>query len=237
MKKRLKIAVTGGETFLRQYIIHEYVAEENALTVDNVTEADIVVHAPRTDALGETRRLNLHPDQTIVVIGSEEEGVDQWAALLSDRGLNVTTIVTGWIVGTGMDGAPRMIVNAIARGNYMHIEGTAARHSVIHAADVATYARLLAGRGGRWEVADGPAPTVDELTEALAWRISHKRIFSLTARQWKLLSWVPWLGCNRESWRSTDCILYPAKTIEAAGKPSINVIERLRNHEYGNDDI
>lgn len=98
-----------------------------------------------------------------------------------------TVLVCPNIVGTGMTGLPMELARRIARGSFYHLEGNEARLSTIHAADVAKAVHLSHGNGGRYLVTDGADPAFRDFAEALAWRLNHKRILTLSSR------WVRWI--------------------------------------------
>lgn len=223
----LKIAVTGNKQFLRPYIEREFATEAKAIVTDSVDEADIVVHTSGTDASVPA----LRNGQQLVIVTTGDDPAAQMPA-------DATVLRTGWIIGTGMEGTPRRLVNAIARGTFLHIEGHEATHSVIHAIDVARYCRLLAGQQGEFDITDGTTTTVDQLADALACRLNNKHIFTISAKQWRLLSWLPIApDVNKADWRTVDTILDPSGAIATAGHPKINVINHLKTHQYGEDDI
>lgn len=91
------------------------------------------------------------------------------------------------IVGTGMTGLPMALARRIARGSYYHLPDNDARLSTIHAADVARAVELAVGSPGRYIVTDGADPTFHDFSEALAFRINHKRILTLSSK------WVRWI--------------------------------------------
>ena len=84
------------------------------------------------------------------------------------------------IVGTGMKGTLRSMVNGIYRGYYHHIKENNARRSVIHATDVSAAVNKIASIGGVFNLTDGVNPTVYDLAEALAYRMGDKRIYTMS---------------------------------------------------------
>ncbi|MDE6085139.1 MAG: NAD-dependent epimerase/dehydratase family protein, partial [Muribaculaceae bacterium] len=149
------------------------------------------------------RSLETAPPRSLVYISSaivygleQGEGIDETTTLspslrdaLAKR--DVEDFLTNWceshgvilsvlrpamVIGTGMGGEMRALVNSIYRGTYRHVNGNEARVSVIHAIDVARAARMAAGKHGVWIITDGTDPLRRDLVEALAWRLRHKRV-------------------------------------------------------------
>lgn len=105
-----------------------------------------------------------------------EEYLRQWC---SERNVVLSILRAPLIMGTGMKGTLRSMVNGIYRGYYFHIKGNDARRSIIHAVDVASAARLIAPAGGTFNISDRVHPLIHDLGEALAHRIGGKRIYTL----------------------------------------------------------
>lgn len=83
------------------------------------------------------------------------------------------------VVGTGMRGTPMEIAKGIASGQMYHIHGNETHISVIHAVDVARAARLaLDCQGEKFTITDGEPVNIDQLTDAIAFRVNQKRVLS-----------------------------------------------------------
>ncbi len=94
------------------------------------------------------------------------------------------------VVGTGMQGVLRRLVNRIYRGTYRHVSGNDARVSVVHASTLADVVAVLMylRDGGIYNVTDGYEPSRHDLAEALAWRLDHKRIYTVSLSKARLLA-------------------------------------------------
>lgn len=132
---------------------------------------------------GKTEGENL--DETTPIIPTTNYGkskrnaelyLEQWC---NSHNVTLTILRPPLIVGTGMKGTLRSMVNGIYRGYYHHIKGNNARRSVIHATDISTAIRLIAPIGGTYNITDGDNPTVYDLAEALSYRIGNKRIYTI----------------------------------------------------------
>lgn len=111
---------------------------------------------------------------------------DDFRRACERRGVPPTILRCPAIVGTGMTGLPREMVNKIYRGTYMHIKGVEEHLSVIHASDVAKAAACCLDSGLTLIATDGEDPTYSSLAEALAYRLDQKRIFTIGER------WARW---------------------------------------------
>ncbi len=105
-----------------------------------------------------------------------EEYLRQWC---NDHRVTLSILRVPLIMGTGMKGTLRAMVNGIHNGYYFHFKGNEAYRSIIHAIDVARVSRLLAPIGGTYNISDRCHPSVYELGEAIAHRLGGKRIFTL----------------------------------------------------------
>lgn len=148
------------------------------------------------------------------------------------------------IVATGMTGRWRDMVNAIYRGIYLKVKDSDARASIIHGLDAARAAVLAAGHDGMFYVDDGRGPGVNDIAEALAYRISNKRIASLPLKRARitalLLDIVTLGGAHaRERLRrdTTDAIFSSADFTALTGFDPFDTIAYLRTHTYTEDDL
>lgn len=114
-----------------------------------------------------------------------EKYLTQWCA---ERGVTLSIIRPALIVGTGMKGTLRSMVNGIYRGYYYHLKDNEARRSVIHATDVSNVVNKIASIGGTFNLTDGVNPSVYELAEALAYRMGDKRIYTMPMKMAKLIA-------------------------------------------------
>lgn len=173
--------------------------------------------------------------------------------LLYTQKLEVEKILTRWcrenqvplailrpamIVGTGMGGELRRIVNAVWRGTYRHVRGNEARVSVVHAVSVADAVVAVAGLYGVWNVTDGQDPSRHDLVEALSARLDHKRVYTLDLSKARLLArigdWLPVTGFTTKSLqRQLSTITFDSSRLisETQFKP-VAVVEYLKNHNY-----
>ncbi|MDE6496844.1 MAG: hypothetical protein K2L30_11470 [Duncaniella sp.] len=170
------------------------------------------------------------------------EGAEFDATLLNDNDAIISILRPAHIVGTGMDGIPRQIVNGIARGTYFHVQGNEARISVVHALDVARLARIVAPVGGEYRFSDNSNPTVIELAEALSVRVNHKRIPTLSPKWARTASrFGGWLGGVTGNLLATltsdNTVSNPTDLSSLKDFEPRNVVDYLSTHKYDENDI
>lgn len=176
--------------------------------------------------------------------GQSKLAAEQYLTAWSkEYGVTLSILRPSLIVGTGMKGTLGRMAKGIDEGYYFHIQGNEARRSVIHAKDVASLARAIAPTGGTYNLSDGTNPTVHELAEAIARRIGHKRIFTLSRKLFNIMAWIgdhlhilPF--SSRQLRQLTETLTFDSRLIfDKTGRKPINVTDYLRTHDYDNDDI
>ncbi len=161
----------------------------------------------------------------------------------NENGVSLAILRPALVVGTGMGGELRRLVNRIYRGTYRHVSGNEARVSVVHAVDLARAARLALGHTGVWNVTDGVDPTRHDLVEALAWRLKHKRVYSLSESKARLLArigdYLPVTGFTRESLKGEFSTLTfdSRKLRDVTGLEPVSVTTYLRTHHYDDSSL
>lgn len=151
---------------------------------------------------------------------------------LAARHQGVPVLICAEIIGTGMTGFPRRLAEAVLRGSFMHVPGRKEPVSIVHAVDVGRAAALVYDRPGVYRLADTAEHDVDELADALAVRMSNKRIFTLRTR---FLQWL-----FRPSFERLTRGLQPVDGSEFAsafGFTPVNVTNYLRTHVYDESSL
>ena len=141
--------------------------------------------------------------------------------------LPLTVLRCQAIVGTGMCGLPMRIASGIASGCYVQVKGNEARISVIHAVDVARAARVAAGVPGEFWLTDRTDPGINELAEALAYRMGDKRLLSIGAG-WARL----WYGGRYFRQLTTDAVVEDTFVGRFPEFVPVSVVNYLRTHVY-----
>lgn len=144
------------------------------------------------------------------------------------------------VVGTGMTGILRKIVNSIFRGTFNHIKGNTTRVSTLHASSVGEAIFATLSLPGIFNLNDNSNPTVDQLTDALSYRIG-KKIFTITpsnAKKWNTV--MSFFGKNNRAiyeFQTTNLTFSAAKFIAATGFTPVSVVEYLKNHVYDENSL
>lgn len=141
--------------------------------------------------------------------------------------LPVLSLYCPMVIGTGMIGLPRRIASAIYKGFYFNITGNASRVSAIHASDMARAAALAAGTDGTFTVTDGADPTVDELADAISYRLGDKRLLTLKPWLARIL-----LGREFFSQLTSDHLASDSFGFSYPGFRPTPVAQYLRSHVY-----
>lgn len=169
-----------------------------------------------------------------------EEYLTAWC---SANGVNLAILRPAMTVGTGMGGELRRLVNRIYRAIYRHVADNEARVSVVHATTLADAISLVIGLDGVWNVTDGDNPTRHDLAEALAWRLDHKRIYTLSLKKARLLArigdYLPVTGFTSASLRHELSTLTFSNSRLAAltGSEPEPVVSYLRTHVYDENSL
>ncbi|MDE6463428.1 MAG: hypothetical protein K2L16_02185 [Muribaculaceae bacterium] len=145
-------------------------------------------------------------------------------------------------VGTGMGGYMRSLAETIYRGVLFHFPDNTARLSVVHAAAVAEVCRAIVespeklGDGKVFNLTDGEHPFFHDLVEALAFRMSNKRVSTLSTVGQK------WLGRmlygKRRYRRMTSTLTFDDSKLRGLiDVPAVSVTEYLRTHNYDENSL
>lgn len=239
------VSILPADTFLAPYI--EGVEEPWRRVADLTGEMLVMVAADADEA----RALGAEATSAsaarrgaalIVPAGTDIDTAELRAALRCP----LLTLRTGWIIGTGMTGWPRTLVNQIGRGTLWAIDDTDAVRPVVHALDVARIVRHLIARDADLELDDGSRTTVAALSEALARRIDRRTLMHTTLAKARSRSrWLGLLGdytsLNR---RQIDMTVTACPQLDTAWLDDLpadlrprRVTDYLTNHQYGDDDI
>lgn len=150
-------------------------------------------------------------------------------------GGEMPVIIIPEVIATGMDGLGRRLAEDVAAGRFFAIRDTSyPRVRVVHATDVAAAALLAAarGEGGTWRLDDGAEPTLDELADALAYRMNGKRLYALPRK------WARLFGVGRKWLHHTTPEAPAAPSFaEAFGYSPTPVCTYLRTHVYDENSL
>lgn len=132
-----------------------------------------------------------------------------------------------WVIGTGMTGFPRELAARVWRGTFFHVPGSDIPVSAIHATDIARAVELTLGKPGVYTITDGKAHTLDELADALAWRMGQKRVLTAKAR---LARWLP--GHSFRKRCAALPVIDGSRFAELFDFHPVDVATYLRTHVY-----
>lgn len=248
MKSDFCYNVVPGGAFVAPFV--ERAVDRGSRHVD-IDRADTVfVFATASVSASDVSSLLAGRPQAVVLVTTDDcddaasvrRIVGDWAEALNAR---FSHISTGWIIGTGMDGAPRRIVSQIGRGMFWAVDGADAPRAVVHALDVGRVAVSVAGQAGDFELHDGTSTTMSTLAAALASRIDRRGISHISRRRARRL--VPFAGLlgdytslNRRDFNlAFTPLTLDNSALEAAIGPlvPVNVVDYLTNHNYTDEDV
>ncbi len=178
------------------------------------------------------------PVAGVKIVTDESESAAETAAgpgldaFCRERSLPVVVLRCPYIVGTGMHGLMHKIAAGIYKGTFVHIAGNEARISVVHATDVAKAASIAAGTQGCYTLTDGTDPLIHDLSEAFAYRLGDKRLFTIKPRWARLWYGASYFGTLTTSHTAPD-------TFRAAfpGFEPASVVNYLKTHVYDQQSL
>lgn len=163
----------------------------------------------------------------------------------ASNGLNACILRAAYVIGTGMTGFPMWLARGIYGGWLVKLKGNDSRVSVVHAVDVAELAKLfsdklLASPVGTFveamNVSDGSATTVNELIDALAFRINDKKVWTVSGLGARLATLF--YDKHRYDEMTTTLTFDDARLLrESDGYNLHRVTEYLRTHNYNADSL
>lgn len=155
----------------------------------------------------------------------------RFAEICGENGLMPVILRCAPIVGTGMNGWPRLLAERIYRGTFVSIPGNEARRSVVHAVSL-PQAALAASQGGTFNVTDAVDPTLNDFADALAWRIAQKRVFSLKPRLYRFI-----FG-KRNYDKATSTLTFSCEKLRSTGLyEPVSTVDYLKNHVYDDSSL
>lgn len=220
------IYAPGGD-FLLPYIRREIaIADDGAAVMISSTD----IYEPGQGWLDEEAPLN----EASEWLALERQFADE----AKSRGTKAYVLRCAPIVGTGMTGAVRRLAEEIYRGFFFHFPGNEARKSVVHATDVARAVKFLVeidAPAGVYNLTDGVDPTLHDLAEAIAYRMTNKRISNLSTKPQQMIGKFIY---GRERYRRyTTSELFSSSRIRALGFETVDTCEYMRTHVYDDSSL
>lgn len=193
---------------------------------DTPDNADYAVMISSTDVYAVTEGENFNE---LTEVKDCQTLVDEkhFAELCRGSHISPTVLRCAPVVCTGMHGWPRALAEKIYRGTFIALKDNDARRSVVHAVSLPDAVRAVLGRDEVFNVTDCQDPTVNELAEALAWRMSQKRIFSLKAK------WLRFLIGKKRMKEAGLSLTFSCEKLRSSGNYNpVAVTEYLKTHVY-----
>lgn len=164
-------------------------------------------------------------------------------------GATCTILRPADVVGTGMVGFTGRMARDVNNGSYMHVKGNEAQRSIVHAIDVARAVRAVAEKAGDcgegvYNLTDRSGATIEQLADAIAYRLGNKRIFTTGLKAAKALALLgditlgalPWSRKKLKARTTTLTFNSFAISKHTTWEP-MSVTEYLKTHKYSEDDI
>ncbi len=221
----------GGKDFLRPYFLREFPGRD--------AMADDITPGRTAFFISDTEIYDCRPDEW----ADEDAPLRTGSPLLEtekafmdkahEEGCRAFILRCAPTVCTGMQGRARRLLNDIYRGLFFHLPGNEARLSVVHGTDVAAAAAFLAAsdaEGGIFNLTDGNHPSIDDLAEALAYRLDNKRISTVSTKPQQWFARLMYGGRRLDDY--TVSALVSSAKIESMGFEPHGVCSYLRNHVY-----
>ena len=196
--------------------------------------------------VGEAAAEAAEPEEAdcVVAVGMADLGADRLREACNRAGKPLALLRCAPMIGTGMTGRWRDMVNAIYRGIYLRVDGNKARASMVHALDVGRAAVMAAGMNGAWWLSDGRDHLVDDAVAALAKRINDKRVVRMSlkkARRTALLLDIVTIGGaharERLALDTSDSLVDACPLLDAIGLEPRDTLEYISTHVYSDEDL
>ena len=228
--------------------------EEEAVKLIDDTKPKHVVVVSSTAVYGLSSGENI--DETAPV--RPADNASRHLASIEDRvkerckatGAMCTILRPADVVGTGMEGFTGRLARDVNNGSYMHVKGNEAQRSIVHAIDVAKAVRAVAEKAGDdciegvYNLTDRSGATIEQLADAIAYRLGNKRIFTTGLKAAKALALLgditlgalPWSSKKLKARTTTLTFNSFAISKHTTWEP-MSVTEYLKTHKYSEDDI
>ncbi len=245
-RKRVALVYCPDRAFLAPYMEAAFgsgtrviVAEKLPQAIPEDVESAIMISSTEIYTCREGRNIDeTHPvDESSPWFARESD----FGTLCRDAGVPCAILRCAHVVGTGMTGFPMWLAVGIDAGWLVHVRGNDAAISVVHAIDTAAIAaivssKLLAGQIFEpMNIIDGTTTRVDDLIDALAFRINDKRVWTLGGFLARVAT--RFYDKSRLSEMTTTLTFDDARQIAATDLyPLHPVTEYLRTHDYTADD-
>lgn len=221
--------VAPGREFVRPYF--ERLMPEYRLT-DSPDDADKAVMISSTDIYDVTEGCLYNELTPINPSSAFAKAETEFIEATSLGGLDAPILRTADIIATGMTGLPRKMAEQIYRGTYVGVSGNEAERSFIHAVDLPDAARIAISHPDIYNVCGRSATRINDLADALAWRIDQKRVFYIKPRLYK------WIFGRKKLDEMCRTLTFSSEKICSAGDFNpVDVVQYLKTHKYDDESL
>lgn len=221
----------GGKDFLRPYFMRQFPGRD--AVADDITPGRTAFFISDTEIYDCSPDEWADEDAPVRTDSPLAEAEKAFMAKAHGAGCRAFILRCAPTVCTGMQGRARRLLNDIYRGVFFHLPGNEARLSVVHGSDVAAAAAFLTAsdaEGGIFNLTDADHPTIDDLAEALAYRLDNKRISTVSTKPQQWFARLVYGGRRLDAY--TVSALVSSAKIESMGFMPQAVCRYLRNHVY-----
>lgn len=163
---------------------------------------------------------------------SEASDEKTFTEICAENNIGATILRCADIIGTGMTGYPRKLANQIYRGVFVSLKSETGLRSFVHASSLPSAAQIAIGSPGIYNVTDLTDTSVNDIADALAWRIAQKRIFTLGPKWYKFIFGHRKLNDIRRS-LTFSC----AKLCSVGSYEPVRAVDYLKTHVYDEQSL
>lgn len=245
--KPVTLVYCPDRAFLKPYVRLAFGNEVRVVVVDSLPQAmpELAVSAvmiSSTDIYACREGRNISEEAAIDETSVWSKREKAFTAFCAEADVPCAVMRCANVVGTGMTGFPMWLAGRIHSGRMVHLRGNEAEVSVVHAVDTAAIAALLAGKlavGHRFEpmnITDGSATRVDDLIDALAYRLNDKHVWTVDGMMARVAAFL--YDKSRYNELTTTRTFDDARQIAATEGYKMHVVtEYLRTHDYSADEV
>ena len=254
--RRLFLLYCPGQEFVVPYLERQLGEGWEVVTrLDQGADAERAVMLSSTDIYEAREGLNISETDAVDAESPWHAHEKMFEGFCRQRSLRPTILRCANTVGTGMSGLPMDMAKGIHRGTLRHIAAPRERHetrirkavggditrhvlSTVHAVDVALAADILsrAGRAAEasevFNLSDNTATGVDELIDALAFRMNNKHVASASRLWARMLN-----GRRVFAAMNRSLTVNSSKILRVSGITPHVVTDYLRTHVYDENSL
>lgn len=232
--QNLHVSVLPALDFVMPY------AEAQLRGRDSFPEAEVFISS--TDVYKDRAGEMLAEDAPVIDFAEERAAEKEFLESCRRHGRKGMILRCPNVIGTGMTGFPRELVNSIFRGTFYHIPDNKTILSAVHATDVGRAAAWLllneekTAHGDVFNLTDGVEHTLTDFADALAARMDNRHISTLRTR---FQRWMYRLIAGRRKFSEyTTTLTFSDNRLRALGfGDTADVCAYLRTHVYDENSL